>query len=156
MKNFLRYMLSFLLVILLGISIYSQEVTHSYKSTVHTFNDAWNTGNYDLLDEAVHPEYLKLEGDLELKGIAPLKEFVKNYRESYEAIKITYIDEVYGDEKAAINFTIEAIPKETGIKFKAEGIVIFHFRDGKIIEDHSVFDQLSALKQQGYKIVEPE
>jgi len=51
---------------------YSQGVDHNYKATVHTFNEAWNTGNYDLLDEVVHPEYLKLEGDLELKGIEPL------------------------------------------------------------------------------------
>jgi len=71
-------------------------------------------------------------------------------------VKISYIDEIYGLEKAAINFIIEAIPKETGKKFKAEGIVIFRFRDGKIIEDHSVFDQITALKQQGYKILDPE
>ena len=137
-------------------SSYSQGDDYNYKLTVYTFNEAWNTGNYDLLDKVVHPEYLKLEGDLELRGIEPLKEFVKNYRESYEEVKITYIDEVYGLKKAAINFTIEGIPIKSGKKFKAEGIVIFRFRDGKIIEDHSVFDQFSALKQQGYKIIDPE
>lgn len=135
---------------------YAQEVKFNYQAVVHTFNEAWNSGNYDLLDEVVHPDYVKLEGDMELKGVESLKEFLKNYRNSYEEVKITYIDEIYGDQKAAINFTIEGIPKETGKKFKAEGIVIFRFLDGKIIEDHSVFDQLSALKQQGYKIVDPE
>ena len=135
---------------------YSQGADHNYKSTVHTFNEAWNTGNYDLLDKVVHPEYLKLEGDLNLKGIEALKEYVQDYRASYEDVKITYTDEVYGHEKAAIKFTIEGTPKKTGKKFKAEGIVIFRFRDGKIIEDHSVFDQLSALKQQGYGIVDPK
>lgn len=156
MKSLTRYILSLFLVTLFGTSSYSQEVEHNYKLTVHTFNEAWNTGNYDLLDKVVHQDYLKLEGDLKLEGIEPLKEFVKDYRESYEDVKITYIDEVYGHEKAAIKFTIEGTPKETGKKFKAEGIVIFRFRDGKIIEDHSVFDQLSALKQQGYKIVDPK
>ena len=135
---------------------YSQEVEQKYKSIVHTFNEAWNTGNVKLLDDVVHPEYLKLEGDLELRGIEQLKDFVRNYRESYRDIKITYIDEVYGNEKAAINFTITGTPIETNKRFEAEGMVIFRFRDGKIIEDHSVFDQLSALKQQGYKIEEPE
>ena len=134
----------------------SQVVDHPYKSTVHTFNEAWNTGEVDLLDKVVHPDYLKLEGDFELKGIEALKEYVRNYRASYLEVKITYIDEVYGEEKAAINFTVEAIPKESGKKFISEGIVIFNFRDGKIIEDHSVFDQVSALKQQGYKIIDPE
>ncbi|MBL7113733.1 MAG: ester cyclase [Bacteroidales bacterium] len=134
----------------------SQVGDHNYQSTVHTFNEAWNTGEVDLLDEVVHPEYLKLEGDLELKGIEALKEYVRNYRASYVDVKIMYVDEIYGKEKAAINFIIEATPKESGKKFKSEGIVIFHFLDGKIIEDHSVFDQLSALKQQGYKIIDPE
>ena len=135
---------------------YSQEADQNYKSTVHTFNEAWNTGNYDLLDKVVHPEYLKLEGDLSLKGIEAIKEYVKDFRESYEDVKITYIDEVYGHDKAAIKFTMDGTPKETGKNFKADGIVIFRFRDGKIVEDHSVFDQLSALKQQGYGIVDPK
>lgn len=147
--------LLFLLTFLLHPS-YSQDVDYNYKSTVHTFNEAWNTGNYDLLDKVVHPEYLKMEGDLNLKGIEALKEYVKNYRESYVNVRITYIDEVYGREKAAIKFTIEGTPKKTEKKFKAEGIVIFRFRDGKIIGDQSVFDQLSALKQQGYEIIDPK
>ena len=137
-------------------SNHSQDLDYDYKSTVHTFNEAWNSGNYDLLDKVVHPEYLKLEGDLSLKGIEALKEYVKDYRESYIDVSITYIDEVYGHEKAAIKFRIEGTPKETGKKFKAEGIVIFRFRDGKIIEDKSVFDQLSALIKQGYEIVDPK
>jgi len=120
---------------------------------VHTFNEAWNTGNYDLLDEVVHPDYTKLEGDQVIEGVESLKKYVKDYRESYADVKITYIDEVYGNRKAAINFIIEGTPKESGKKFKAEGMVIFRFRDNKIIEDHSVFDQLSALNQQGYTLV---
>jgi len=71
-------------------------------------------------------------------------------------VKITYVDEVYGKEKAAIRFTLEGTPLETGKNFMAEGIVIFRFVDGKIIEDKSVFDQLSSLKQQGYTIVPPK
>jgi ketosteroid isomerase-like protein len=156
MKILNRSIIILLLFTLLVHPNYSQEVDYNYKSTVQTFNEAWNTGNYDLLDEVVHPEYLKLEGDLKLKGIEPLKEFIQDYRESYKDVKIIYTDEVYGREKAAIKFTIDGTPKETGKRFKAEGIVIFHFRDGKIIKDHSVFDQLSALKQQGYIIIEPE
>jgi hypothetical protein len=40
----------------------SQTVEYEYKTTVHTFNKAWNSGNYDLLDKVVHPDYTKLEG----------------------------------------------------------------------------------------------
>jgi purine nucleosidase len=146
-------MLPLFLVCLFSQSCVSQKVEHNYQSTVHTFNEAWNTGNYDLLDEVVHPGYTKLEGDQVINGVESLKSYVKAYRESYLDVKITYIDEVYGNKKAAINFTIEGTPKESGKKFIAEGMVIFRFRDNKIIEDHSVFDQLSALNQQGYALV---
>lgn len=156
MKHLTRFILVFFVICFLNIPSYSQRVDHPYKTTVHTFNKAWNTGNYDLLDEVVHPAYEKLEGDLILNGIEPLKKYVREYRESYVKVKITYIDEIYGDEKAAINFTIEGTPKDSGKDFKAEGIVIFRFLDGKIIEDHSVFDQLSALRQQGYTLKAPK
>ena len=132
-----------------------QESNVDYKKVVHTFNKAWNTGEYDLLDKVVHPKYFKQEGDQEIIGIEPLKKYVKNFRKSMPDAKITYIDEIYGDEKAAIIFTLEGTPVDSGKKFKAEGIVIFRFVEGKIIKDKSVFDQLSSLQQQGYKVVPP-
>ena len=134
----------------------TQDSIADYKQTVHTFNEAWNTGKYDLLDESVHPDYLKQEGDAQIVGIEPLKEYVKNFRESMPDAKITYVEEIYGAEKAAIRFTLEGTPIDTGEKYKAEGIVIFHFKDGKIIGDKSVFDQLTSLKQQGYTVIPPE
>jgi predicted ester cyclase len=133
----------------------AQESTVDYKTVVHTFNEAWNTQNYDLLDKTVHPKYYKQEGDLQIVGIEPLKEYIKNWRKSLPDARITYIEEVYGNEKAAILFTLEGTPLDTGKKFKAEGIVIFRFKDGKIIEDKSVFDQVTSLTQQGYTIVPP-
>jgi predicted ester cyclase len=134
----------------------TQEPGVDYSKTVHTFNEAWNTGNYDLLDETVHPEYFKQEGNMQIVGIAPLKEYIKNWRYSMPDAKIIYIDEVYGAEKAAILFTLEGTPVDSGKKIKAEGIVIFRFKEGKIVEDKSVFDQLTSLKMQGYSINPPK
>jgi ketosteroid isomerase-like protein len=133
----------------------TQETKVDYKTVLHTFNKAWNTGEYDLLDQVVHPEYFKQEGDMQIIGIEPLKEYIKNWRNSLPDAKIVYIDEVYGDEKAAILFTLEGTPVESGKKFKSEGIVIFQFKGGKIIEDKSVFDQLRSLTQQGYTLSPP-
>jgi predicted ester cyclase len=133
----------------------TQESNVDYKTVVHTFNEAWNTQNYDLLNQTVHPEYFKKEGELEIKGIEPLTEYINNWRKSLPDAKIIYIEEVYGKDKAAIRFTLEGTPIDTGKKFKAEGIVIFRFKDGKIIEDKSVFDQVTSMTQQGYTIVPP-
>ncbi len=134
----------------------TQYSNPNYKNIVHTFNEAWNTGELNLLDETVHQDYLKQEGDEQLKGVEPLKIYVKNDRESMPDVSIKYVEEIYGDSKAAIRFTLEGTPIDTKKKFKAEGIVIFQFKDGKIISDKSVFDQLSSLTQQGYNIIPPQ
>jgi predicted ester cyclase len=153
---FVKYVfLPFIFFILMVGCTVTQYSKHDYKNIVHTFNEAWNTGNLELLDKTVHPDYLKQEGDAQIKGVEPLKEYVENYRESMPDVHIIYVEEIYGAEKAAIRFTLEGTPVDTGKKFKAEGIVIFQFKDGKIIGDKSVFDQLTSLKQQGYNIVPP-
>ncbi len=150
-----RLALFLILLNFMGTIIQAQDSNLEYKKIVHTFNNVWNTGNYDLLDRVVHPEYLKLEGAEEIIGINSLKEYIKKFRESIPDAKINYVEEVYGLEKAAIRFTLEGTPVDSGKKFKADGIVIFRFVDGKIIEDKGVFDQLSSLKQQGYTIISP-
>ena len=151
----IRFIRSSLIIFSLIINGCSVKKDPSHREVVHIFNEAWNTGKYELLETAVHQDYLKREGNLEINGIKSLVEYIKNYRESYVNIKINYLEELYSAEKAAVNFEIEGTPKKSGRKFKAEGIVIFQFKNGKIIGDHSVFDQVSALSQQGYKL-EPQ
>ncbi len=153
----LRYIYFVIIIFILVIGCTNTQYSNqNYKNIVHTFNEAWNTGELDLLDKTVHPEYLKQEGDEQLKGVESLKKYVKNYRESMPDVSIVYVEEIYGAKKAAIRFTLEGTPNDTKKKFKAEGIVIFQFKDGKIISDRSVFDQLTSLKQQGYIIVPPQ
>ena len=52
-------------------------------------------------------------------------------------------------------YLIKTIFMIIGIYFIYGGIVIFRFKDDKIIEDKSVFDQLTSLRQQGYAIIPP-
>lgn len=156
-SNIIKYVFpSFIFFIFMVGCTVTQYSKHDYKNIVHTFNEAWNTGELDLLDKTVHQDYLKQEGDEQLKGVEPLKIYVNNYRESMPDVSIKYVEEIYGDSKAAIRFTLEGTPIDTQKKFKAEGIVIFQFKDGKIISDKSVFDQLSSLTQQGYNIIPPQ
>jgi predicted SnoaL-like aldol condensation-catalyzing enzyme len=154
--NFIRqnWILAILFIALISLTC-KQESKVDYAKVVHTFNKAWNTGEYELLHQTVHPEYYKQEGEMVIEGVEPLIDYVKNWRKSLPGAKIIYVEEVYGEDKAAIRFTLEGTPVDTGNKFKAEGIVIFKFKDGKIIEDKSVFDQLTSLQQQGYSIIPP-
>ena len=64
------------------------------RSTVHTFNEVWNTGNYELLSKSVHPEYLKYEGDQKIEGITALSDYIKEFRASIDDVTITYLEEI--------------------------------------------------------------
>ena len=130
----------------------SEDFRVSQSEVVNTFNEAWNTGNLDLLDQTVHPNYFKLEGDMEINGVAELKSYVANFRNSLEGAKVSYLEEVHDKAKVAVRFTLEGTPSDTKKPFKAAGMVFFRLEDDLIIEDYGVFDQLDALKQQGYKI----
>jgi ketosteroid isomerase-like protein len=147
---------SLIVLILLAVNLSAaQDASETFKNTVHMFNRVWNTGEYELLEQSVHPDYFKQEGDMRIQGVEQLKSYIKEFRESLPDVKITYVEELYAKNKAAIRFTLEGTPVDTGKKYKAQGIVLFRFLDGKIVEDLSVFDELSALKQQGYTIVPP-
>ena len=71
------YFVNIIFIFMIGCTN-TQYSNHKYKNIVHTFNEAWNTGELDLLDKTVHPDYLKQEGDEQLKGVEPLKNYVKN------------------------------------------------------------------------------
>ena len=76
-KNFVRHfiILYFPFILIAGCTV-SQDSDPNYKKTVHTFNEAWNTGNYDLLDKVVYPKYVKQEGDEQIEGLDELKEYI--------------------------------------------------------------------------------
>ncbi len=130
----------------------NEDFRNTQSELINKFNRAWNTGELELLDETVHPEYFKLEGDMEIKGVGDLKIYVENFRSGIENLKITYLEEVHDKDKVAVRFTLEGIPEDTQKSFKAAGMVFFRLKDGLIIEDFGVFDQLDALKQQGYEV----
>ena len=134
----------------------SEDFRVAQSQLINTFNQAWNTGELDLLEETVHPEYFKLEGEMEINGVSDLKHYVKSFRDELAGAKITYLEEVHDRNKVAVRFTLEGTPSDTQQPFKAAGMVFFRIKDGLVIEDYGVFDQLASLKQQGYKITPPE
>ena len=50
--------LFYFIICMVGCTV-NQDSHYNYEQTVHTFNEAWNTGNYNLLDKSVHPDYLE-------------------------------------------------------------------------------------------------
>ena len=87
------YFVNIIFIFMIGCTN-TQYSNHKYKNIVHTFNEAWNTGELDLLDKTVHPDYLKQEGDEQLNGVEPLKIYVKNYRKSMPDVSIEYVEEI--------------------------------------------------------------
>ena len=115
-----------------------------------------NKGNFDVVDEIVHPNYVYRSPDEELHGTEALKAFLAGYRAAFPDLRMAIDELVVADDKAVIFFTLTGthegqlmgIPP-TGKEMRVHGVVRSRFEDGKIVEEWEVLDQLAMLTQLG-------
>jgi steroid delta-isomerase-like uncharacterized protein len=115
-----------------------------------------NKGNFDVVDEIIHPNYVYRSPDEELHGTEALKAFLAGYHAAFPDLRMAIDELVVADDKAVIFFTLTGthegqlmgIPP-TGKGMRVHGVVRSRFEDGKIVEEWEVLDQLAMLTQLG-------
>lgn len=123
----------------------------------------WNTGNFDGIDEILHPDFeLRMTPKFEPeKGIAKFKENILKWREAYPDFHIEIHETILEDDKAAARWTITAtntgsgLYPPTGKRVEVMGMSIVHFMDNKIRDEWIASNNLHWLQQLGYNIVRP-
>jgi steroid delta-isomerase-like uncharacterized protein len=118
--------------------------------------EVMNQGNFDVVDEIVHPSYVYRSPDEELHGREALKVFLSGYHAAFPDLKMAIDELVVADDKAVIFFTLTGthegplmgIPP-TGKEMRVHGVVRSRFEDGRIVEEWEVLDQLAILTQLG-------
>jgi steroid delta-isomerase-like uncharacterized protein len=100
--------------------------------------EPWNHGNLDALDEVCAPSY-RLHG---LGGVAELKQAIAAYRRAFPDLQMTIEELIAEGDAVASRWTIRGTHQgefegiaPTGKVVTGSGITIFHFADGKIVED---------------------
>lgn len=112
-----------------------------------------NNGDFSVLTELVQPDYIYRSPDQELEGPEALKGLLAAYRVAFPDLNVSIDDLVNGGEKVAISITLTGthqgdlmgIPA-TGKPVNLQGMILSHFRDGRIVEEFEILDMLAMFQ----------
>lgn len=127
--------------------------------TRRVFEEAWNKGNLDVLDEMYSTNYIS--HDPSVPGGAlnrdAFKQTIAMYRSAFPDVHFT-IDEQYavGDSMVVVRWTavgthtgpLQGMPA-TGKRSTVTGLTLARFANGKGVEDYTNWDTLGMLQQIG-------
>ena len=122
------------------------------------FNEVWNKGNIELLDELLTPGYLNHSSSIPDGPPGPegLKPIVTAMRNAFPDLHYTILDLVVTPDRVVARVRMNGthlgdffgIPP-TNKKISVSQINIEYIEDGKIAEHWRITDELSMMKQLG-------
>lgn len=115
---------------------------------------AWNDGDLDALDEIVDESYVRhtLFGDL--VGVQAWKDRIAELRAAFPDFRTVFDETVTDGERLAARFTASGThtgeymgfaPSSKVLTFN--GMVMAHYKDGKLTEEWEVVDSAAILRQ---------
>ena len=124
------------------------------------FEEVWNKGREDAIDEMFAPEGvahgLVDENGEELRGPSGFKPFFRRFREAFPDIQVTVEDCICEGDRAAARCTVRATHGGDALGVAAtnnavefDGLCIIRVRDGKIVEAWNNFDFARLNRQIG-------
>lgn len=127
------------------------------KALISTFiEEAFNSGNFSILNDIIHPDYQYSSPDSRMTGIDQLKEFIQSFRTAFPDLKIRIDDILTSDDRTCTSFTLTGTHKEnfmgippTKKTVEVRGVVISKFQDNKISEEWEILDNLGFFQQLG-------
>src|SRR5438105_330301 len=86
------------------------------------FNECWNEGRLDVVDELLAPEHVHHFPDGDVHGPENIKAMIRNIRERFPDFQITIDDEIVGQDKVALRWTIRGTHQANGNSVEYTGI----------------------------------
>jgi steroid delta-isomerase-like uncharacterized protein len=121
-------------------------------------DEVWNRRAFDAADELFAPEAIIYESGVALPGAGPavVKEGIGAICAAFPDNRITIDDMIAAEDKVVLRWsslgTHQGVMQgiaPTNRKVAANGIAIYRFADGKVVEEWMNTDQLGILKQLG-------
>ncbi len=136
----------------------------SNEQTVRRFvEQVINNGNFQVMHEVIHPNYVYHSTDQVLQGPDALKALLTAYRGVFPDLHITIDETVSSDHSTAISFTLTGTHKgrfmgmaATGRRVTVSGMTLSRVDNGKIVEEWELLDQLSLYRQLGMVSMHPQ
>jgi steroid delta-isomerase-like uncharacterized protein len=121
------------------------------------FDELFNAGRVDIIDELLHPDYVNHSPAPELPpGRAGVAIVVRALRAAFPDLHYTIEDVVVGDDAVATRTRLTGTHRgdffgvpPSGRTIAVSQMTIERFRDGKIVAHHRVTDELALLRQLG-------
>ena len=119
--------------------------------------EIWNEGNLELADEIIDADYADyVAGDGSPVGPDGFKQAVSGIRAAFPEFNITIDDMISEDDKVALVWTFKGTHKgelmgiaPTDKKVVFDGVYLYKFREGKLVERSGKRDMFNLMKQLG-------
>jgi len=121
---------------------------------VRWFEEVWNQGRRDVIDEMMAPDCILHDGDTESRGPAGFKVFYDRLRAAFSDMRITPGQAVSEGEFACLNWSVTmrhtgdglGIPP-TGKHLRTTGMSMVRFKDGRFAEAWQNWDMFGLMQQ---------
>ena len=121
------------------------------------FYEAFNQGNLEIVDDLLAPNhYAHVSVGGAPNGPQGLKLMIAIFRTAFPDLLCTVEDEIEGSDKFAVRWSMHGTHlgmflgnSPTGRKINVPGIIFGRIKNGRIIEDWTLTDQLGILEQLG-------
>ena len=117
--------------------------------------EAWNKGNLAVLDEFFSADYICHQIPYKDRNIESYKELWEGFRAVYPDTKCDINSIVAEGDKVTVLATYNGTNKKTGKKVTGPGLILFRWKEGKIVESWDIWDELGYFRQLGYKMSPP-
>jgi steroid delta-isomerase-like uncharacterized protein len=128
--------------------------THQKESVIRWFEEVWNKGRRDVIDEMLSPDFVVHEGELTTKGPEGFKIFFDRMRAAFSDIHVTPHEAVSEGEYACLRWSVTmrhtgdglGMPA-TGKKLGTTGMSLIRFHNGRFAEAWQNWDMLGVMEQ---------
>lgn len=126
------------------------------ESVRREFEEAWNSGNLDLIDELYADEYVGHSTTRDIEGPEGRKQYIGMFRAAFSDGEIEVEDLLAADDKVVARYSWHGTHDgellgigPTGNQVDVGSIAITRFEDGKVAEHWINGDMYGLMKQLG-------
>lgn len=127
--------------------------THE-KTIRRLVEEVINNQCLSVIDEIIHPDYVYRTPDQELHGRQALRDLFSAYQVALPDLHVAIDDLICTDDKAVLLFTLSGTHEDafmgipaTGKQVHINGMTCSYFKNGQIIEEWELLDQLTMFQQ---------
>ena len=123
------------------------------------YDEAYNKGNLDILDDIVALEYKRYQPPMNtFQGLERYKQFIQDVRQAYAGFAMKVEDILADGDVTAVRIvlsgkhvgqlpTLQAPP--TGKQIEMQACSVIYWKDGKMVEEYAYNDYLGLIQQFG-------